>query len=114
MPMQNLLEYSKKYRKTTGNLWNYYRVEPNNFGDDYNANPMIKSNSFKYKSSITGKASNSNQENGKNTEQEHAKTKKNLEFVVPLKYLSNFWRALNIPLINCEESLTLTWSKKLF
>ena len=34
MPMQNLLEYSKKYRKTTGNLWNYYRVEHNNFGDD--------------------------------------------------------------------------------
>ena len=88
--MQNLLEYSKHYTKTTENLWNYYRVAPNNFGDNYNANPMTKSNSFKYKSSITGKASNSNQENGKNTEQEHAKTKKNLEFVVPLKYLSNF------------------------
>ena len=58
MPMQNLLEYGKNYRKITGNLWNYYRVEPNNFGDDYNANLMTKSSSFKHKSSITGKASN--------------------------------------------------------
>ena len=30
MPMYNLLEYSKNYRKTTGSLWNYYRDEPNN------------------------------------------------------------------------------------
>ena len=36
---------------------------------------------------------------------------KNYEIVVPLKYLSSFWRSLDIPLINCEGSLILTWAK---
>ena len=72
-----------------------------------NADPITNSESFKYKSSITGKTSNGN--NG--TEQGNTKTKKNLEIVVPWKYLSNFWRSLYMPLINCEVSLTLTWSE---
>ena len=59
--------------------------------------------SFKYKSSITGKTSNANTD----TEQGNTKTKKNLEIVVPLNYLSNFWRSLDIPLINCEVSSTI-------
>ena len=47
MPMYNLLEYSKNYKKTTGSLWNYYRDEP--------SNPLsTNSESFKYKTSITG------------------------------------------------------------
>ena len=62
MPMYNLLEYSKNYRKTTGSLWNYYRNEPNNprLNDDdpptinYYVKPITNSESFKYKSSITG------------------------------------------------------------
>ena len=112
MPMYNLLEYSKNYRKTTGSLWNYYRDEPNNLPtDNYNADPITNSESFKYKSSITGKTSNANQENGENTKQGNTKIKKNLEIVVPLKYLSNFWRSLDMPLINSEVSLTLTWSE---
>ena len=78
---------------------------------NYNADPMINSESFKYKSCITGKTSNANQENGENTEQGNKKIKENHEIVVPLKYLSNFWRSLNMPLINCEVSLTLTWSE---
>ena len=109
MPMYNLLEYSKNYRKTTGSLWNYYRDEPNNPPlNNYNADPITNSESFKYKSSITGKTSNANQEDGENTEQGNTKTKKNLEIVVPLKHLSNFWRTLDMPFINCEISLTLT------
>ena len=69
MPMYNLLEYSKNYRKTTGSLWDYYRDEPNNFpANNYNANPITNSESFIYKSSITGKASNANQEDDGNTE----------------------------------------------
>ena len=69
MPMYNLLEYSKNYRKTTGSLWYYYRDKPNNFpANNYNANPITNSESFKYKSSITGKASNANQEDDGNTE----------------------------------------------
>ena len=37
---------------------------------------------------------------------------KNVEIRVPLKYLSNFWRTLEIPLINCEINLILTWSNR--
>ena len=86
MPMCNLLEYSK----------NYYRDEP--------SNPLSSnSESFKYKTSITG-----NTYGGDDTE----KVDKNeTEIVVPLKHLSNFWRTLVIPLINCTRVLNLTWSK---
>ena len=66
MPMYNLLEYSKNYRKITGSLWNYYRDKPNNPPTaNYNTDPITNSESFKYKSSLTGKTSNANQENGK-------------------------------------------------
>ena len=77
MPMYNLIEYSKNYRKRTGSLWNYYRDEPNDFpANNYNANPITNSESFKYKRSITGKTSNINEKNGENTEQGNTKTKK--------------------------------------
>ena len=125
MRINNLLGYSKNYRKTTGGLWNYYRDEPNSppLNDDdpltinYNAEPITNSfnkpitESFKYKSSITGKISNANQENGENAKQGKTKIKRNLEIVAPLKYLSNFWRSLDAPLVNCKVSLTLTWSE---
>ena len=88
-----------------------YRDEPNNPSVDYNADPITNSESFKYKSSITGKTSNANQENDENTEQGNTKTKKNLEIVVPLKHLSNFWRTLDMSLIDCEVRLTLAWSE---
>ena len=100
MLMYNLLEYSKSYRKTTGSFWNYYRDKPNSgiCGENNNVNYSIKdSKSFNYKTSITGKSKGSN-------------TEKEVEIVVPLKYLSNFWRTLNMPLINCEINLILTWS----
>ena len=91
MPMYNLLEYSKNYRKTTGSLWNYYRDEPNNLPlvsnpptVNYNAEPKTNSESFKYKSSIARKTSNANQEDGENTEQGKTKIKKNREIVVPI------------------------------
>ena len=102
MLMYNLLEYSKSYRKTTGSFWNYYRDKPNSgiCGENNNVNYSIKdSKSFNYKTSITGKSKGSN-------------TEKEVEIVVPLKYLSNFWRTLNMPLINCEINLILTWSEK--
>ena len=112
MPMYNLLEYSKNYRKTTGSFWNYYRDEPNNPpAADYNADPITDFQSFKYKSSIIGKKSNENRENDENTVQRNTKTKKNLKIVVPLKHLSNFWRNLDMPLINCKVFLTLNWSE---
>ena len=98
MPMYNLLEYSKNYSKTNRSFWNYYRDEPNR-GANNNINYSIKdSKSFYYKASITGKLE------GNNTEKE-------AEIVVPLKYLSNFWRILGMLLINIEINLILTWSE---
>ena len=118
MPMYNFPEYSKNYRKTTRSLWNYYRDELNNpLNDDalpainYNAEPVTNSESFKHKSSITGKTSNVNQVNGENTEQGNTKTRRNLEIVFLSKYLSSFWGSLDMPLINYEISLTLKWSE---
>ena len=107
MPMYNLLEYSKNYRKTIGSLYNYYRDE---LSDDANDNiKVINSNTFKYKNKITGNTYNVNAgaqgyDVNKNGTQE-------VELAIPLKYLGNFWRALNIPLISCEVSLELKWDK---
>ena len=96
--------------KTTRSLWNHYRDETNNsLAADYNADPIANSECFKYKSCITGKTSNASQGNGENTKQGNTKTKKNLEIAVPLRYLSNFCRHLDVPLINYEVFLTLTW-----
>ena len=112
IPMYNLLEYSKYYSKTTDSFWNYYRDEPNNLPlKNYNTDPLTNSESFKYKSSMTGKTSNENQENNENTEERNTTTKGNLIIVVPLKYLSNFWKTLDMPLINFEVSLILNLSE---
>ena len=102
MLMYNLLEYSKNYRKTTGSLWNYYRDEPS---DPLSSN----SESFKYKTSITGNTYNVGA--GEAGYDANKVGKNETEVVIPLKHLSNFWRSLNIPLINCEVELILTWSK---
>ena len=90
MPMYNLIECSDNYSKISGSLWQYYKYIPND--------NLARSESFKYKVKITEKTPN----NG-NT--------KDVEIIVPLKYLSNFWRTLEMPLINCEVNLILTWSK---
>ena len=112
IPMYNLLEYSKNYRKTTGDLWNYYRDEP--------SNPLsLDSESFKYKAGITGNtcfvsstiigdrgnpAANPDYDANKEGENKP-------EVVIPLKHLSIFWRSVEMQLINCEIELILTWSK---
>ena len=90
MPMYNLIEYSDNYSKTSGSLWKYYKDDPND--------NLANSESFKSKVKITGKTPN----NG-NT--------KDVEIIVPLKYLSNFWRTFEMPLTNCEVNFLLTWSK---
>ena len=102
MPMYNLLEYSKNYRKATGSLWNYYRDEPSN---PFSSN----SESLKYKTSITENTYNVGV--GEEWYDANKVGKNKAEVVIPLKHLSNFWRSLNIPLINCEVELILTWSK---
>ena len=90
MPMYNLIEYSDNYSKTSGSLWQYYKDESND--------NLTDSESFKSKIKITGKTPT----NG-NT--------KDVEIIVPLKYLINFWRTLEMQLINCEVNLALTWSR---
>ena len=111
--MYNLLEYSKNYSKTSGSLWNFYRYEPNKPQPvvpaiytpafDYNKDPITNFASLKYKNSFTGKAPN-NDDNDNNVI-------KSVKIIVPLKHLGNFWRTLDMLLINCEVSLTLTWPK---
>ena len=100
MPTYNLLEYSKNYSKTTGSLWNFYRDELNssiNCGINY---LIMGSKSFDYKANFI--------EGGVT---QNSLTKNDVKIVLPLKYLSNFWRSLNMPLINCEIELILTWFK---
>ena len=84
--MYNLIEYSDNYSDTTGSLWNFKRDDIINNADVTNDNDAL---SFKYKVSIIGDTEN----NG---------TKNQVKIAVPLKYLSNFWRSLEMPLINCN------------
>ena len=99
MLMYNLIEYSDNYSKTSGSLWQYCKDIPavNNNGDIVDFNGANATDSFNFKTKITGQTDN----NGRID---------NVEIMVPLKYLSNFWRTLEMPLINCEVNLILTWS----
>ena len=98
MPMYNLIEYSDNYAKTTGSLWQYCKDIPARDDDD-EITEFRRNNttdSFKFKAKITGQIGDDGT--------------KDVEIMVPLKYLSNFWRGLEMPLINCEVNLILTWS----
>ena len=98
MPMYNLIEYSDNYAKTTGSLWQYCKdiLARNANGEIIVFDAKNTTDSFKFKVKITGQTGN----NGT----------KDVEIIVPLKYLSNFWRTLEMPLINCEVNLILTSS----
>ena len=111
IPMYNLLEYSKNYRKTIGSLYNYYRDELSNDADDNNFDniKVVNSNTFKYKNKIIGNTYNVDA--GVDSYDVNKNGKQEIELAIPLKYLGNFWRALNIPLISCEVSLELKWNK---
>ena len=96
MPMYNLIEYSDNYAKTTGSLWKYCKDIP-----ALNPNDEITrftggntTDSFNFKAKITGQTGDDGT--------------KDVEIIVPLKYLSNFWRTLEMLLINCEDNLILT------
>ena len=121
MPLYNLLEYSKNYSKTSASLCNYYRDELTDETNDNNGpnKNVINSKSFKYKTSITGSTYNvprritdadGNPVNNSNYDQNKSGTKE-VEIAVPLKHLDNFWNSLNILLVNCEVSLSLSWSE---
>ena len=98
MPMYNLIEYSDNNSKTSGSLWQYTKdipeVNNNNAIVDFTNNNLTDSFNFKVK--MKGQTG----DNGI----------KYVEIMVPLQYISNFWRNLETPLINCEINLLLPWS----
>ena len=110
MPMYNLLEYSKNYRKTIEPLCNYYRDElTNDSNNNFVNRNVVNSNTFKYKNEIIGNTFNVDA--GADGYDGNRNGTQTIELAIALKYLDNFWRALNVPLISCEVSLELKWNK---
>ena len=99
MPMYNLIEYSDNYQDSSATLYQYKRDEPQN--DLANNLATDTSSSFKYKVNLLG-----------NPNIVRNVARKNVKIVIPLKYLSNLFRSLEIPLINCKIKLNLTWKKE--
>ena len=103
MPIYNLIECSSNYSEITGILGVYSKDE----ATDFNANIDYDNNfkSFKYKAKLSGNTvaqPNPNQAN---------RILRNAKFAVPLKYLNNFCRSLEMPLINCNVELKLKYTK---
>ena len=98
MPMYNLIEYSYNYLSTSGSSLQYFKDLPalDNNGAIVNFNGANATQSLKFKAKMTGQTGDDGT--------------KEVEITVPLKYLTNFWRTLEMPLINCEITLILTWS----
>ena len=90
-------------KKTSGSLFNYYRDEPTTVTGHGGSISNYNSKSFDYKSAIYEPL---------NPTANNRNIKNNLEIAIPLKHLGNFWRNLNIPLINCEVSIDLRWNDK--
>ena len=84
---------SDNYSDTSGSLWNFKRDEIINNEDVANND---NTSSFKYKANLIGNTENNGKKNG-------------VKIAVPLNYLSNFWRSLEMPLINCKIELLLKW-----
>ena len=100
MPMYNLIEYSDNYQDSSATLYQYKRDEP----PEYDASADLTTNvssAFKYKVSLL-----------RNLVVANNIAKRNVKVVVPLKYLKNFFRSLEMPLINCKIKLNLTWKKE--
>ena len=96
MPMYNLIEYSGNYSDTSGNLWQVKKDEITNNADLANDN---NAPSFKYKASLIGNTADDGTKNG-------------VKIAVPLKHLSNFWRSLEMPIINWKVELSLKWYER--
>ena len=99
--MYNLIEYSDNYSDTSGSLWQFKRGE-SHVTNDGNLDNVTTANStsFKYKSSLIGES----------IVVARNRAFKNVKVAVPLKYLSNFWISLEMPLINRKIKLELNWS----
>ena len=100
MPVYNLIEYSDNYQDSSATLYQYKRDEPPE--DDAVADLTAdNSSSLKNKISLLGNPVVANNI-----------ARINVKVVVPLKYLSNFFRSLEMPLINCKIKLNLIWKKE--
>ena len=99
MTMYNLIEYSNSYSDTSGSLWQFKRDEVPGGNPNLSINT---SQSFKYKAALLGKTANAVANTNSSV--------KEAKIVVPLKYLSNCWRSLEMPLINCKVYLELNWT----
>ena len=93
LPMYNLLEYSNNYQDSTGRLYQFKRDEP----PDDNSNVANNTTGLVYKSKLISGTDDNNVNN--------------VKLVVALKYVSNFFRSLEMPLVNCKIDLELTWHK---
>ena len=96
MSMYNLIEYNDNYSKTSGSLQQYFKdiLAVNNAGNIVDFTATNTTDSFKFKTKITGQTNNDGEING-------------VQIMVPLKYLSKFWRTLAMPLINSQVELIL-------
>ena len=103
MPMYNLTEYSSNYFEITGSLWIYSEDEVTNFNANITNTDNLKS--FKYKAILFRNIDAQNDNNAANG------ILKNATIAVPLKYLSNFWRSREMPLVNCKAELKLSRTK---
>ena len=99
MSIYNLIEYSDNYSKTSGSFWQYCKeiLAVDNAGNIVDFDGTNATDSFNFKTKITGQTNNDGTIN--------------IEIMVPLKHLTNFWRTLEMPLINCKFKLILTWSE---
>ena len=102
--MYNLIEYSDNYQNSSGMLYQYKRDESPE-GDPIPVLTVDNSTSFRYKVNLLGKIPDANPNAAR-------VGRLNVKIVVPLKYLSNFFRSLEMPLINCKIKLNLTWKKE--
>ena len=102
MPMYNLLEYSDNYADSSGSFYQFKRDE-SSINDDRNPNNVALDNSasFKYKASLLGKATDTDGND---------RSLKNTKKAAQLKYLFNFFRSLEMPLINCKINVELNWN----
>ena len=98
--MYNLIEYSDNYSKSSGSLWQYCKdisTAKNNDREIVNFAVNNLNDSFDFKAKMAGETGDDGT--------------KNVEIMVRVKYLINFWGTLEMPLISCEINVILTWSE---
>ena len=100
MPLYSLIEYSDNYQDSSATLYQYKRDETPE-ANAINDLTTDTSSSSKYKVDLLG-----------NSFLDGNIAKRSVKVVIPLKYLSNFFRSLEMPLINCKIKLNLRWKKE--